>query len=58
LSMMLEYLGHRSASLAVESAVRAAIAHDETTRDLGGALSTEAAGKAIAARLRETDATN
>jgi isocitrate/isopropylmalate dehydrogenase len=56
--MMLEYLGHRSASLAVESAVRAAIAHDETTRDLGGALSTEAAGKAIAARLRETDATN
>jgi 3-isopropylmalate dehydrogenase len=51
LSMMLEYLGHKSESLLVESAVRDAIANNETTRDLGGTLPTEQAGKAIERRV-------
>ena len=50
-AMMLEYLGHANASKAIEKAVVDAIANDETTRDLGGTLSTEEAGKAIAQRL-------
>jgi 3-isopropylmalate dehydrogenase len=50
-AMMLEYLGHQKASEAVEKAVREAILNDETTRDLGGSLSTEAAGAAIRQRL-------
>ena len=49
--MMLEYLGFPTASEAVEGAVRAAIAANETTRDLGGQLSTEQVGKAIVDRL-------
>ena len=51
-AMMLEYLGHKEASQAIEKAVGEAIAHDETTRDLGGNLSTEQAGTAICQRLR------
>ncbi|MGB8507215.1 MAG: 3-isopropylmalate dehydrogenase [Pyrinomonadaceae bacterium] len=47
--LMLEYLGHDAAAAAVESAVRDCIAAGETTRDLGGTLSTEEAG----ARIRE-----
>src|SRR6185295_4195141 len=43
-AMMLEYLGHKEASLEVEKAVGEAIAQDETTRDLGGQLSTEQVG--------------
>lgn len=50
-AMMLEYLGHKEASLAIEKAVSEAIAHDETTRDLGGSLSTEAAGTAVVNRI-------
>src|SRR6185503_12124995 len=50
-SMMLEYLGFNEASKAVETAVRDAIVADETTKDLGGTLSTEQAGAAIIARL-------
>jgi 3-isopropylmalate dehydrogenase len=50
-AMMLEYLGFQTASEAVESAVRAAIAANETTRDLGGQLSTEQVGEAIVDRL-------
>jgi len=50
-AMMLEYLGFGTASEAVEGAVRAAIAANETSRDLGGQLSTEQVGKAIADRL-------
>jgi 3-isopropylmalate dehydrogenase len=50
-AMMLEYLGHKKASEAIERAVREAIAHDETTRDLGGKLSTEQVGTAICQRL-------
>jgi 3-isopropylmalate dehydrogenase len=51
LAMMLEYLGHKEASEAIEKAVGEAIAHDETTRDLGGKLSTEQVGTAICERL-------
>lgn len=50
-AMMLEYLGHKKASEAIQKAVSEAISHDETTRDLGGSLSTEQAGKAIRDRI-------
>jgi 3-isopropylmalate dehydrogenase len=50
-AMMLEYLGFQSSSKEIEEAVRAAISANETTRDLGGQLSTEQAGMAITARL-------
>jgi 3-isopropylmalate dehydrogenase len=50
-AMMLEYLGNRKASQAIEKAVRESILHDETTRDLAGTLSTEQAGTAICRRL-------
>lgn len=50
-AMMLEYLGFDEASDAVEKAVGQAIAHQETTRDLGGTLSTEQAGAAIRERI-------
>jgi 3-isopropylmalate dehydrogenase len=52
-AMMLEYLGHKQASEAIERAVRAAISNNETTRDLGGHLSTEQVGEAICRRLQE-----
>ncbi|HEX8473934.1 MAG TPA: 3-isopropylmalate dehydrogenase [Pyrinomonadaceae bacterium] len=51
-AMMLEYLGYDAASRAVEDAVRAAIAAGETTRDLGGTLSTVEAGAAIRTRMK------
>jgi 3-isopropylmalate dehydrogenase len=51
LSMMLEYLGFQKLSAEVEAAVRGAVSENETTRDLGGELSTEQAGAAIIARL-------
>jgi 3-isopropylmalate dehydrogenase len=50
-AMMLEYLGHDAASAAVEKAVRLAVGQKETTRDLGGTLSTEEAGAAIRRRI-------
>jgi 3-isopropylmalate dehydrogenase len=51
-AMMLEYLGFQTLSKDIEQAVRAAISANETTRDLGGQLSTEEAGAAIVAHLR------
>ncbi len=51
LAMMLEYLGFQKLSDEVEQAVRTAVSENETTRDLGGELSTEQAGAAIVARL-------
>ncbi|HKY43305.1 MAG TPA: 3-isopropylmalate dehydrogenase [Pyrinomonadaceae bacterium] len=51
-AMMLEYLGFQSLSKEIEDAVRGAVSANETTRDLGGQLSTEQAGEAIRARLR------
>ncbi len=51
LAMMLEYLGFQKLSDEVEEAVRAIVSDNETTRDLGGELSTKQAGAAIIARL-------
>lgn len=50
-SMMLEYVGQKAASEAIERAVRASVAHNETTGDLGGSLSTSEAGEAILRRI-------
>jgi 3-isopropylmalate dehydrogenase len=52
-AMMLEYLGFQTLSKEIEAAVRAAISANETTRDLGGQLSTEQASAAIIKRLRD-----
>jgi len=52
-ALMLEYLGHADASAAVERAVRECIAAGETTRDLGGQLSTERAGERIRERIEK-----
>ena len=54
-AMLLEYLGFTDASVAVENAVRAAVVNKETTHDLGGDLSTAAAGQAICKRLTSTE---
>lgn len=53
-AMMLEYLGFQTLSKEIERAVSAAISANETTRDLGGQLSTEQAGAAIVAYLKST----
>ena len=50
-AMMLEYLGFQKLSDEIEEAVRNAVSANETTKDLGGQLSTEQAGSAIIARL-------
>jgi 3-isopropylmalate dehydrogenase len=50
-AMMVEYLGYPEASKAIEAAVRGAVTENETTQDLGGALSTKQAGDAILRRL-------
>jgi 3-isopropylmalate dehydrogenase len=50
-AMMLEYLGHQTAARAIENAVRQSVSNDETTRDLGGTLSTEEAGQAVCRRV-------
>jgi 3-isopropylmalate dehydrogenase len=52
-AMMLEYLGYEEASGAVEKAVSSAILAGETTRDLGGTLSTVEAGAAIRSRIKK-----
>lgn len=52
-AMMLEYLGHKEASVAIEKAVSEAISHDEITRELGGKLSTEEAGTAVVNRINK-----
>ncbi|HYG10646.1 MAG TPA: 3-isopropylmalate dehydrogenase [Pyrinomonadaceae bacterium] len=50
-AMMLEYLGFTTAGEAVEVAVGACVMAGETTRDLGGTLSTTEAGEAIRRRI-------
>jgi 3-isopropylmalate dehydrogenase len=50
-AMMLEYLGHETASRSIEKAVGASINDGQTTRDLGGRLSTREAGAAIRQRI-------
>ena len=49
--LMLEYLGHAEAAGAVERAVGEAVGAGETTRDLGGTLSTPEAGGRIRERI-------
>jgi 3-isopropylmalate dehydrogenase len=51
--MMLEWLGFKQAANSIENAVRDTVAGKETTRDLGGWLSTTEAGAAIRNRIRE-----
>jgi 3-isopropylmalate dehydrogenase len=51
-ALMLEYLGREDAARAVESAVRDCIEAGETTRDLGGRLSTKQAGERIRGRIK------
>ena len=46
-AMMLDYLGFREASAEIERAVEGAVHAGETTTDIGGKLSTTAAGEAI-----------
>ena len=53
-AMMLEYLGFAGAAEAVETAVGACVREGETTRDLGGTLSTTEAGAAVRRRIRES----
>lgn len=50
-AMMLDYLGFKEASAAIERAVEAAVRAGETTADIGGRLSTTEAGAAIRRRL-------
>ena len=50
-AMMLDYLGMFNEAHRIERAVEAAVQAGETTRDVGGALGTKAAGAAILKRL-------
>ena len=50
-AMMLEYLGLDAAGEEIERAVKSAIVENETTRDLGGTLTTVEAGAAIRERI-------
>jgi 3-isopropylmalate dehydrogenase len=52
-SMMVKHLGHKDMADAIEGAVKAAIRAGECTRDLGGGLSTQEVGDAVARRLRD-----
>src|SRR5438105_1408332 len=52
-AMMLEYLGRADAASAVERAVQESINEGETTRDLGGQLSTTQAGESIRKRIKK-----
>jgi 3-isopropylmalate dehydrogenase len=51
-AMLLDYVGAEDAARAIERAVVATIRAGEVTRDLGGTLSTEEVGRAVAARVR------
>lgn len=51
-AMMLDYLGFKAAGESVEEAVRQAVLENQTTKDLGGLLSTSEAGAAIKDRIR------
>ena len=53
-AMMLEYLGFQTDSRKIEEAVKSSISVNETTRDLGGTLSTEEAGRAITNRVMQS----
>jgi 3-isopropylmalate dehydrogenase len=55
-AMMLDTLGAKEASCAVENAVRASITAGITTADLGGSSGTRTVGDWIATRVREVTA--
>jgi 3-isopropylmalate dehydrogenase len=50
-AMMLEWLGLAEASDAIERAARESVENNETTKDLGGTLSTREAGEAMRMRI-------
>ena len=50
--LMLDHLGHDDAARRIDAAVRAALAADATTPDLGGELGTEAVGDWLVDHLR------
>lgn len=50
-AMMLDYLGYADAASAIEAAVQKTVVSLETTADIGGELSTSAAGEAIRKHL-------
>ncbi len=50
-ALMLETLGARDESRAIEAAVEAAIAEGQTTADIGGALGTDAVGDFVAKKI-------
>ena len=52
-SMMVRHLGHTDMASAIEGAVESAIRAGETTRDVGGSLSTSECGDAVAKRLKD-----
>jgi 3-isopropylmalate dehydrogenase len=51
-ALLLEHLGKASEASAVEAAVASCVAEGAATADVGGSLSTSAAGDAVCARLR------
>jgi len=52
-SMMVRHLGHTDMANAIEGAVSSAIRAGECTRDLGGSLTTQEVGDAVAKRLKD-----
>ncbi|HWN98687.1 MAG TPA: 3-isopropylmalate dehydrogenase [Blastocatellia bacterium] len=52
-AMMLDYLGFKDAATNIEQAVEGSVRAGETTRDIGGTLSTTEASETIIRRLRD-----
>jgi 3-isopropylmalate dehydrogenase len=50
--LLLDHLGHGAEAAAVEAAVGACVKEGAATADVGGSLSTSAAGDAVCDRLR------
>lgn len=53
-AMMLDYLGYKDAADSIERAVEKSVSLGETTKDIGGTLSTDEAGEAIRKHLRNS----
>jgi 3-isopropylmalate dehydrogenase len=53
-ALMLDYLGLKPESLAVEAAVQEAVAAGQGTKEIGGSLGTRETGDYITARIRKT----
>jgi 3-isopropylmalate dehydrogenase len=51
MALLLGHLGREREAAAIERAVRACVAEDKSTADIGGALTTSAAGDAVVERL-------